>query len=102
MSPGGASERDVPHEAGVSAPAPVAASAAPVPQGPMPAPEREAREPAPPREYHAEPREPAPPHEPAPLAHFEPAPKPDGGERGKPYVVWSPTPTEKDGSDPEE
>ncbi len=102
MSPAGASERDVPHEAGVSAPAPVAASAAPVPQGPMPAPEREAREPAPPREYHAEPREPAPPHEPAPLAHFEPAPKPDGGERGKPYVVWSSTPTEKDGSDPEE
>jgi ribonuclease E len=54
---------------------------------------------APPREFHSEPREPAPQHEPAPIAHFEPAPKPDTAERSnKPYVVWSSTPGEKDGN----
>jgi len=47
-----------------------------------------------PREYHAEPRE-APSHEPAPLAHFEPAPRPEGAPaENKPYVVWSSTPTD--------
>jgi ribonuclease E len=52
------------------------------------------REVAPQREYHAEPpREAAPAHEPAPLAHFEPTPKPDAG---KPYVVWSSAPPQKE------
>jgi hypothetical protein len=51
------------------------------------------REPAPQREYHAEQREAAPAHEPAPLAHFEPTPKPDPG---KPYVVWSSAPPQKE------
>jgi len=45
------------------------------------------------REYHAEPRENAPAHEAAPLAHFEPAPKPQvGASQDKPYVVWSSAP----------
>ena len=44
-----------------------------------------------PRQYHAEPREAA--HE---LAHFEPAPRPEGpGGEHKPYVVWSSAPAEK-------
>ena len=48
----------------------------------------------PPRElFHSEAREPGPSHEAAPLAHFEPAPKPDPG---KPYVVWSSAPPTKD------
>jgi hypothetical protein len=71
--------------------------------GPPPA-ERphESSEPAPAREYHAEPRESAAAHEAAPLAHFEPAPKPDAGGPGKPYVVWSSAPSSapsKDGGD---
>ncbi|HET9330477.1 MAG TPA: hypothetical protein VFO23_08130 [Steroidobacteraceae bacterium] len=49
--------------------------------------------PAEPREYHTEPV----PRE-APLAHFEPAPKPDtGAAPSKPYVVWSSTPSPGDG-----
>jgi ribonuclease E len=53
----------------------------------------ESSEPAPAREYHAEPRESVPVHEAAPLAHFEPAPKPDAAAgQGKPYVVWSSAP----------
>ena len=51
------------------------------------------RESAPQREFHAEPREAAPAHESAPLAHFEPTPKPDAG---KPYVVWSSAPPQKE------
>ncbi|HYB64872.1 MAG TPA: Rne/Rng family ribonuclease [Steroidobacteraceae bacterium] len=48
----------------------------------------------PPREFHSEPREPAATHEPAPIAHFEPAPKPDtAAAAGKPYVVWSSAPS---------
>jgi len=44
-----------------------------------------------PRQYHAEPREAV--HE---LAHFEPAPRPEGaGAEHKPYVVWSSAPAEK-------
>ena len=43
------------------------------------------------REYHAEPREAGTAHEAAPLAHFEPAPKPETGQN-KPYVVWSSVP----------
>ncbi len=43
-----------------------------------------------PRQYHAEPREAA--HE---LAHFEPAPRPEGAGAEKPYVVWSSAPAEK-------
>jgi len=47
-----------------------------------------------PREYHSEPRESSPVHE-APLAHFEPQPKPDPGSgAAKPYVVWSSTPAD--------
>jgi ribonuclease E len=49
-----------------------------------------------PREYHAQPPE-AAHHEAAPLAHFEPSPRPEpGAQSGKPYVVWSSAP-EKDG-----
>ncbi|MGH8305155.1 MAG: hypothetical protein ACRETG_06040, partial [Steroidobacteraceae bacterium] len=45
------------------------------------------------REYHAEPRELPAAHEPAPIAHFEPTPKPDpGAPPNKPYVVWSSAP----------
>jgi ribonuclease E len=53
-----------------------------------PAPELE-REAAP-REYHAES---GPAREPAPLAHFEPQPRPEGSSTpSKPYVVWSSAP----------
>jgi hypothetical protein len=46
-----------------------------------------------PREFHSEPREAPAAHEAAPIAHFEPAPKPDaGGGAAKPYVVWSSAP----------
>ncbi|HXW74627.1 MAG TPA: Rne/Rng family ribonuclease [Steroidobacteraceae bacterium] len=64
---------------------------------------REPREPSAPREYHAEPREPAAGHEAAPIAHFEPTPKPEPGQN-KPYVVWSSAPSPKDAgrSDAEE
>jgi ribonuclease E len=68
--------------------APAAAEAAPPADRP-----REAADQPPVREYHSEPREPAAAHEPAPVAHFEPAPKPDvGGAGAKPYVVWSSAP----------
>ena len=51
---------------------------------------------APPREYHAQPREAGPAHEPAPLAHFEPSPRPEGAAaEDKPYVVWSSAPVDK-------
>jgi ribonuclease E len=76
-------------------------AAAPVPESePRPADREPSQEPLP-REYHAEPREPPVPHEPAPIAHFEPSPKPDPG---KPYVVWSSAPSDKSsvGPDPEE
>ena len=52
------------------------------------------------------PRELGATHEPAPIAHFEPQPKPDtGGQQNKPYVVWSsaPVPSEPTGGrEPEE
>ncbi len=52
------------------------------------------RAPPPPREYHAEPRDTGAAHE--PLAHFEPAPRPEGASDNKqPYVVWSSAPAEK-------
>ncbi len=57
-----------------------------VPAAPSERPSERAAEP---REYHTEPvqRE-------APLAHFEPATKPDTGPApSKPYVVWSSTPS---------
>jgi hypothetical protein len=58
------------------------------------APDVPQREPPPPREYHAEPRDSGPAHE--PLAHFEPAPRPEGSAENKqPYVVWSSAPAEK-------
>jgi ribonuclease E len=54
---------------------------------------REVSDQPPPREYHFEPREPAAAHEAAPIAHFEPTPKPEAGtSAGKPYVVWSSAP----------
>ncbi len=43
------------------------------------------------REFHAEPREASPAHEHTPIAHFEPAPRPEAGDN-KPYVVWSSAP----------
>jgi len=57
-----------------------------------------------PRVFHAEPREPAAGHDAAPLAHFEPSPKPDvGAPQGKPYVVWSSAPPKDAGPrEPEE
>ena len=58
-------------------------------------PAREPREPAAPREFHTGPRESGPPHEATPIAHFEPAPKPEAGQN-KPYVVWSSAPAPKD------
>jgi len=59
---------------------------------------REAADQPPLREFHSEPRE-APAHEAAPIAHFEPAPKPDTGSAGgKPYVVWSSAPPKDVGS----
>jgi hypothetical protein len=76
-------------------------AAAPVPESEQRPADREPRQEPLPREYHAEPREPPVPHEPAPIAHFEPSPKPDPG---KPYVVWSSAPPDKSsvGPDPEE
>jgi ribonuclease E len=69
--------------------APAAADAAPPPADHP----REAAEPAPAREYHSEPRDSAGTHEAAPLAHFEPAPKPETNVGlAKPYVVWSSAP----------
>jgi ribonuclease E len=65
--------------------------AAPVSAPPPPERARETADEAP-REFHSETREPAAPHEAAPLAHFEPAPKPDAAGDGKPYVVWSSAP----------
>jgi hypothetical protein len=104
MTPAGAPERDAPREAAPSTSmAPPAPSFAGAPPAPEPAaPEREPREASQVREYPAEPREAGTPHEPAPVAHFEPAPKPDGNERNKPYVVWSSSPTEKSDRGPEE
>jgi hypothetical protein len=50
------------------------------------------------REFHSEPREPSAAHEAAPIAHFEPTPKPDSTAAGKPYVVWSSAPPKDVGS----
>jgi ribonuclease E len=68
-------------------------------------PAQDYRPPEPPaREYHAGPAESGPAHEGAPIAHFEPSPKPEQSSAGKPYVVWSSAPAEKDGGNrgPEE
>jgi hypothetical protein len=55
------------------------------------------------RQFHAEPPEAAGSHEPAPIAHFEPAPKPDSGSsQSKPYVVWSSAPPVPKDTGPEE
>ncbi len=80
--------------------APAAPQAAPPP---VDRPHEPADQP-PAREFHAEPRELVAGHEARPLAHFEPAPKPDVGAGGKPYVVWSSAPSKDvSGSDgPEE
>ena len=79
--------------------------AAPAPERVERAPEHAPREPVA-REYHAEPRELGATHDAAPIAHFEPQPKPDtGGQQNKPYVVWSsaPVPSEPTGGrEPEE
>jgi ribonuclease E len=81
------------------APAPVSQQAEfsnGTPETPASPAEREAPEPAP-REYHAEPTAPASSHEAAPLAHFEPSAKPEGGAaQSRPYVVWSSAPPHKD------
>jgi ribonuclease E len=60
-----------------------------------PAPEHQPREPDV-REYHAEPQ-PGVAHESAPIAHFEPTPKPEGTPQNRAYVVWSSAPVPKDG-----
>ncbi len=70
------------------APAPVAAREVSANGGPVGAAPSERSEP--PREYHAEPRDPGPVHE---VAHFEPAPRPEGAAENKPYVVWSSAPS---------
>ena len=80
---------------------------------PAPRPEREAHEPPAPesglesqpasaepaaREFHAEPRESGGTHEAGPIAHFEPSPRPEAGSApNKPYVVWSSSPSQKEG-----
>jgi ribonuclease E len=51
---------------------------------------------APAREYHAEPRDSSAHEAAAPLAHFEPTPKPESGQ-SKPYVVWSSAPPKDSG-----
>jgi len=85
--PGNGSHESAPVSAATAAPV-APASAAPPPDRP-----REAAEPTPPREYHSEPRESTGTHEAAPLAHFEPAPKPEpAGPAKGPYVVWSSAP----------
>ena len=76
-------------------PPPPAAAAAPVDQP------REAAPTAPP-EYRSEPRESAGTHEAAPIAHFEPAPKPESAGSAKPYVVWSSAPPKDGGGGREE
>ena len=61
-------------------------------QAPPPAPQAE-----PAREFHAEPRDTGT-HEAAPIAHFEPTPKPEAGSgAAKPYVVWSSAPAKDAG-----
>ena len=63
---------------------------------PEPREARETREPAT-QEFHAQARESGASQEPAPIAHFEPAQKSEGGDApGKPYVVWSSTPSQRD------
>lgn len=55
------------------------------------------------RQYHAEPRENVAAHEPAPIAHFEPTPRPEpGAPPAKPYVVWTSAPEKDGGRGPEE
>ena len=74
-------------------------------EAPVSAPERESRAAPAVREYHAEPRESGAAHEPTPLAHFEPSPRPEGAAADtKPYVVWTSAPVEKapGGRGPEE
>ncbi|HWZ62077.1 MAG TPA: Rne/Rng family ribonuclease [Steroidobacteraceae bacterium] len=74
------------HEGAAGAERPAAAEAVPLDRP------REAPESAPPvREFHSAPREPSGTHEPAPVAHFEPTPKPEAGS-AKPYVVWTSAP----------
>jgi hypothetical protein len=58
---------------------------------------REAPEPPPAREFHSEPRETSGTHETAPVAHFEPTPKPEAGSAKQPYVVWSSAPVKDAG-----
>jgi ribonuclease E len=96
-APGSGAEATAPANGSHDAPAAVSS---PPPPADRP---REAADEPPPREFHSDPRESAAPHEAAPLAHFEPAPKPDPGAGGKPYVVWSSVPSKDvDGRGPEE
>jgi ribonuclease E len=91
-APGSGAEATAP--ANGSHDAPAAVSSPPPPADRL----REAADEPPPREFHSDPRESAAPHEAAPLAHFEPAPKPDPGAGDKPYVVWSSVPSKDAGS----
>ena len=80
------------HDSGAEGAGP-SATAEPRGNGSQEAPAPSLERPPEPREYHTEPA----PRE-APLAHFEPAPKPDAGAApSKPYVVWSSTPSQGDG-----
>lgn len=90
-APGGALAAEAPGNGSHDAP-PAPISAPPAADRP-----REAADQPPVREFHSEPREAAAGHEAAPLAHFEPAPKPDVGG-GKPYVVWSSAPSKDVGT----
>jgi ribonuclease E len=100
---------DGPAQYGGDASAPGASGSAGEPRGngspenPAPSSERPRENPA--RELPAEPRESATTHEPVPLAHFEPQPRPEpGSQPNKAYVVWSSVPEQKDtsGRGPEE
>jgi hypothetical protein len=101
----GPAESAAPTNGSHEAPASFApASFAPPASQPPADPRHASSEPTPIREYHSEPRENAVAHEAAPLAHFEPTPKPSAGAaQDKPYVVWSSAPTKDvSGQGPEE
>jgi ribonuclease E len=86
--PAAGAEADAPTNGSNDAPSAPVSSAPPVDRP------REVADQPPAREYRSEPREPTAAQAAAPIAHFEPAPKPDvGAATGKPYVVWSSAPS---------
>ncbi|MBS0377623.1 MAG: Rne/Rng family ribonuclease [Proteobacteria bacterium] len=89
-APGAEGQGGSSHEGG---PAPLAAHEGSGNSAPVNAPQAERQEA--PREYHAEPRDSGPAHE---VAHFEPAPRPEGPTENKPYVVWSSAPSSDHGA----